>query len=342
MLTLAERFVARGVRCDLVVAISKGQFMDQVPAGVRLFELGKQKTIHATFALSQYLRRENPDALLATTFAANICALLASAITFRKLRTVITESSPSEINFNGGSIIRATSNRLAALLLYRTASNVIAISNGVRSGLLDNHLVSASQIMVIYNPSNVAARCHEELVRQSNLLIACGRLVDVKDYPTLLRAFARVREVFDAKLWILGEGVLQDVLEQQREELGLTDCVTFRGFVQNPARYMREAAIFVHSARFEGFGLVLAEALASGCSIVATDSPGGVREVLADGRYGTLVPVGDDAALADALLRVLRGEVKFPDASEHLRKFDIDHVTNLYLSVLLPPDQKSS
>lgn len=344
MLKLAERFVAEGIQCDLIVAISKGRLMDQVPTGVRLVELGKKKTIHATFALAKYLRHEKPGALLATTFAANICGLLASSLVLNEMRTVIAESSPSEINFNSESFIRATSNRLAALLLYHRASSIIAISQGVRTGLLENHLADASKIKVIYNPSNTDREKFGDgsLVRKSNLLVACGRLVDVKDYPTLLRAFALVRKAFDVKLCILGEGSLQGVLEQQCQQLGLTDCVTFKGFVRNPARYMREAAIFVHSARFEGFGLVLAEALANGCPIVATDCPGGVREVLAEGKYGTLVPVGDDVALADAILQILRGAVKFPDATEHLRDFDIDHVANAYLSVLFPPEQKSS
>lgn len=337
MLALAERFVARGVQCDLVIAISKGQFLDKVPTGVRLVELSKKKTIHAVFALTKYLHRESPDTLLATIFAANICALIASAMAPRKLRTVICEANLSQIDLRSKSLLRTALNYMITLPLYHKAASVIAISNGVQQSLLDNHLAKASRIRLIYNPACLATH-HPEAPRKrsNNLLVACGRLEPQKDYPTLLRAFARIRKTSNTKLWILGEGTLRQQLETECKKLGLEDFVSFKGFAHNPERYMCEATVFVHSALFEGFGLVLVEALSSGCPVVATDCPGGVREVLAGGKYGTLVPVGDDAALADAILRILRGEVTFPDASEHLRQFDIDHVADAYLATLFP------
>src|SRR5690606_29867233 len=160
-----------------------------------------------------------------------------------------------------------------------------------------NHLVAPSKVQVIYNPIDISKYPLEPSARRKNLILACGRLEEVKDYPTLLRAFARLRQSQDVRLRILGEGSLRGTLERQCHDLGITDYVSFDGFVRNPAKHMREAAVLVHSASSEGFGLVLAEALANDCPVVATDCPGGVREVLGDGMYGTLVPVGDEVAL---------------------------------------------
>lgn len=340
MLSLSERFVARGIQCDLVIAINKGALLDQVPSGVHLVQLGKNKTIHALFALRKYLNSRHPDALLATVFTANICALLASMITPIKLRTVICEANPSSSDLKSTNFVKTLLNHIAARASYRKATSVIAISNGVRTSLIDAKLATPSKITVVLNPIKHVSRSHGNRKAPTNgLLVACGRLESQKDYPTLLRALVRVRAVFDANLLILGDGALRQELEKLRDNLGLADCVTFKGFVHDPDTYMLKANAFVHSARYEGFGLVLAEALSCGCPIVSTDSPGGTREVLADGKFGTLVPVGDDAAMADAIVQVLKGEVTFPDPSEHLHQFDIEQVTDAYLSVLFPDDK---
>jgi glycosyltransferase involved in cell wall biosynthesis len=335
MLTLVEHFTARGVRCDLVVAINGGQLTDQVPPGVRLIEFGKRKTIHAVAALANYLRRDKPDALLATVFSANTCALLASALAPGKRRTVVCESSLSEMAYGDDVSVRVQVNRMLASALYRKAHKIVAISKGVRESILRTYSVRESDVRIIYNPicsaRNLGNGVHK---RRDNLLVACGRLEPPKDYPTMLRAFARVLQQHDARLRILGQGSLREVLEQQCADLGITDRVIFEGFVRDPGRRMCEATVFLHTASFEGFGLVLAEALANGCPVVATDCPGGVREVLDGGKYGILVPVGDDAALANAILSVLREEVKVSDPSEHLHKFDTECVAEQYMEVL--------
>lgn len=335
MLTLVEHLTARDVRCDLVVAINGGQLTDQVPPGVRLIELGKRKTVHAVATLANYLRRDKPDALLATVFSANVCALLASALAPGNRRTVVCESSLSEMVYSDGAPARVHVNHMLASALYRRAHKIIAISKGVRESVLRTYPVRESDVRVIYNPicsapnpDNVVHR------RQENLLVACGRLEPPKDYPTMLRAFARVLQLHDARLRILGQGSLRGVLEQQCTDLGITDRVTFEGFVRTPAKYMREATLFLHTASFEGFGLVLAEALANGCPVVATDCPGGVREILDDGKYGLLAPVGDDEALANAILSVLRKEVEVPDPTQHLHQFDIECVAEQYMEAL--------
>ena len=88
-------------------------------------------------------------------------------------------------------------------------------------------------------------------------------------------------------------------------ELGIGCDVELPGFAPNPLAYMARAAVFVLSSTWEGFGNVLVEALACGCPVVSTDCPSGPAEILDRGRYGRLVPVGDDAAMAEAILATL-------------------------------------
>jgi glycosyltransferase involved in cell wall biosynthesis len=128
-----------------------------------------------------------------------------------------------------------------------------------------------------------------------------GRLDPQKDQVTLLRAFARLARRRDAGLIILGEGRERGRLERLARDLGVADRVIMPGWVPSIEPYFRAADLFVLSSAYEGFGLVLVEALSQGVPVVSTDCPSGPAEILADGRYGRLVPVGDDEALADAM-----------------------------------------
>jgi glycosyltransferase involved in cell wall biosynthesis len=133
-----------------------------------------------------------------------------------------------------------------------------------------------------------------------------------KDFPTLIRAFARVRQERPVRLLILGDvrnpekdGAYRDELQALPATLGVEADVSFAGFADNPFAYMRQAAAFVLSSAWEGLPTVLIEALACGCPVVSTQCPSGPAEILDNGRYGPLVPVGDDAALAAAINNVL-------------------------------------
>jgi len=148
------------------------------------------------------------------------------------------------------------------------------------------------------------------------VILSAGRLVPAKDFGTLIRAIAAVRKSVDARLVILGSGEERDRPGGERDRLmalarrlRVADAVDIRDFVSNPFRYMSRASVFVVSSIYEGLSMVLVEAMACGTPVVSTNCPHGPAEVLEDGRWGPLVPVGDPAALADAILGTLRNPV---------------------------------
>lgn len=337
VLALAERFSAYNVRCDIVIAITKGKLLNRIPKGVRLIKLHKKKTIASVFSLANYIRREKPDTILSAVFTANLCAIFAARIARKGTRVVTSEVSPTTFDMMAESSWANIVNKIAARALYPLADDIIAVSQGIRSNILENKLARPSRVKVIYNP------LIDQNYRQFNIenftsrtVVACGRLEAQKDYPSLLQSFRQVRNQRNVRLMILGEGSLRFELEAIVKKLELSDDVTFAGFVPSSLQYMRNAAVFAHTATYEGFGIVLLEALAARCPIVATDSPGGVREVLEDGKFGTLVPVGDIKAIAGAIIDILDGRKTFPDPGEHLKKFDIDHASKAYLNILFP------
>jgi len=153
------------------------------------------------------------------------------------------------------------------------------------------------------------------------VVLAAGRLTRQKDFPTLLRAFARARAGgAHARMLILGEGEDRPALEGLRDELGLAADVALPGFTADPYPYFGHAALYALSSGWEGLPTVLVECLAVGLPVVSTDCPSGPREILRGGRLGALVPVGDAAALGDAIAAALvRPAPVPPDAVDPYR-----------------------
>jgi len=203
-------------------------------------------------------------------------------------------------------------------------------------------------VHVIYNPSfnprilNWAKEPveHRWLATDAELpvVVSVGRLSHQKDFGTLIRAFAIVRERIASRLLIVGDGELRAETEQLIRQLGLDESVDIVGFVDNPFKYMARAAVYAMSPRYEGLGNVFIEAQVCGLPIVSTDCPGGPREILLGGDAGALVPVGDSAAMAEAITRYLESPElvaqHVANGKEALSRFQSDLVADQYLALL--------
>ncbi len=144
------------------------------------------------------------------------------------------------------------------------------------------------------------------LNKTAPIFIAMGRLEHQKGFDVLIEAFSSVQgNAANARLLIFGQGSLRESLQAQIDACGLRESVTLAGHTNHPIVQMRAAHAFVLSSRFEGFGLVLVEALWAGTRVIASDCDYGPAEVLENGHYGTLVPVNDAAALGHAMLASL-------------------------------------
>ena len=170
---------------------------------------------------------------------------------------------------------------------------------------------------------------------QPPVILAIGRISAQKDFETLVRAFAEVRRQRPARLIILGSTVNSGRAVQLINlvrALGVASDIDFPGYTVNPYTYLARVAVFALSSRFEGCPNVLAEAIYCGCPIVATDCPGGMREVVSDENLGTLVPVADAVALGGALLAAI-GRGRTTARRVCPQGFDVETSVARYLAV---------
>jgi glycosyltransferase involved in cell wall biosynthesis len=199
-------------------------------------------------------------------------------------------------------------------LFLRFAHGIIAVSEGVADDLAVTARIARVRITVIYNPV-ITPHFDEHIAEQvthpwlgdaaTPFILGVGRFAPQKDFITLISAFALITQPRNLRLILLGDGPLKARLLACAQALGVAERVDMPGYTPNPFPFMRKAAALVLSSRYEGFGNVLAEALACGTPVVSTDCPHGPAEILENGRYGILVPVGDKEAMAKAITEVL-------------------------------------
>ena len=303
---LAEGLAARGIDTEVVLMRAEGPRLAAVRAVVPVIDLDVSATPHGLLPLTRYLRRRRPDVLVTALGHTNIVAVWARRLARVPTAVVITNhlSLPRSIGPRGRLwfALRARS--------YPLADAIVAVSRDMAADLAEAIGVPRGRVDVILNPVITADLVklgaaeieHPWLAEgQPPLLIGIGRLVPQKDFPTLIRAFAKLRRSRPTRLLILGEGGERTELETLVRELGIADDVALPGFVENPYAYLSRSAVFVLSSLYEGLPTVIIEALALGTPVVSTDCRSGPREILEGGALGRLVPVRDPEALATAI-----------------------------------------
>ncbi len=339
ILNLARGFRERGLAVDLVLASAEGPYLEQVPPGVRVIDLGARRVIASLPELVRYLRAERPSALISAVNHVNLVALWARRLAGVPTRVVVTLHNTLSSTTQNAWNRRQRAVPLLMRRFFPWADAIIAVSSGVADDFTQVTGIDASRVRVVYNPV-VSREMFERAAEpaehpwftpgQPPVVLGVGRLAAQKRFGDLLRAFALLKERSPARLVILGEGRERGELEALTRTLGLEDHVDMPGFVANPYAYLARAGAFALSSAWEGLPTVLIEALALGTPIVSTDCRSGPREILQGGEYGRLVPVGDPPGLAEALLEALQ-EPRAAHGTEAYAPFTYEASVDAYL-----------
>lgn len=339
---LANNFTAQGVAVDLVLASASGPYVREISGAVRVIDLKCGGVLRAIPGLARYLARERPEALLSALDHANVAAVLARLISRSPTRCVVSMRSVPRTVYREAPSVRGRVLLQLMKVIYPLADAIVANSHSVAADLTAL-LGSERNITVIYNPLDMdrVERLSREDVGHPwaaegpPIILSVGSLTGLKDFPTLVRAFARVRSQRQCRLVILGEGPERQPVESLLRELGVQDDAYLPGFIGNPFPWMRCARVFVSSSLTEGCPNALMQALACGMAVVSTDCAGGSAEVLEHGKWGRLVPVGDWQAMAGAIAATL-DTASSAHTQERAFDFAHDRILPRYLATLLP------
>lgn len=344
LLNLAGGIIEQGVDVDLVLVRAEGPLLGAIPSNVVLVDLGTRRTMNSILALTKYLRRERPTALLSALTHVNVAAVLASLLAGPHTRVIVSERSTisRETAEISGLAVRIAHGLVP--WIYRRADGIVAVSRDAAEDLASYSGLPPERIRVINNPvvTSETRRLALESVDhpwfgpdQPPVILGVGRLSSEKDFGTLIKAFAAVRRRRPARLVILGEGKERQVLEAVVNGLSLQEHVDLPGFTENPHAFMARAAVLALTSRWEGSPNVLIEAMACGTPVVSTDCPSGPHETLEGGRLGKLVPIGDPELLAEAILDTLDDPVSSECLQRRAGEFSVEGSVKSYLEVLL-------
>ncbi|MCW1311245.1 MAG: glycosyltransferase [Candidatus Parvarchaeota archaeon] len=350
MVNLVNEFARENFEVSLVLAQAKGPYLKYLSSNVNVVDLHSSSVALSLPGLVRYLKTSRPHVLVSALSHANVISILAKKLSSVSTKVIAREDTTLSESFKNSRSIKVSILKILMRKFYSQADYVVAVSEEVKNDLNGFLRLDTKKLKVIYNPivtEDLYQKSKQEVdhpwFKNSNLyiIISVGRLTKAKDFPTLIKAFSFVIREVNARLIILGEGEERKNLENLSQDLGLKDYIWMPGFVENPYKYMSRSSVFVLSSVYEGLPSVLVEALALGLPIVSTDCKSGPKEILENGKYGTLVAPGDEISLAKAILNVLHKRPEFNIDDSVLERYKPNFVRQRYLELIYEVQENS-
>lgn len=348
---VGKALARKGYDVDFLVdgSYSEGGYLEEgLPGNCRIIKL--TDTDYSKFSynpisvfgiiikLVNYMSSSEVDILISNLTKFNIISIWASLVPGLVRGVIIVEQNLLRTSLTNRSQI--ISNIVSTQYLF--SDKIIAVSADVKKDLCKNHGIKDGLCVTIRNPldvENVINKSienveHEWFLDSVPIILGVGRFVEQKQFSVLIESFELLTRREDVRLVLAGDGPLRKKLHSLAVELGIEERVDFLGFVSNPYKYMRRAQLLAISSQYEGFGVVVVEALACGTPIVSTNCPGGPSDILNDGEYGELVDVGDPNELAEAMARTLKDPPDRDRLIDRARFYDVDKVADRYATLI--------
>jgi glycosyltransferase involved in cell wall biosynthesis len=345
---LSNGLAAKGARVAILALRAEGALRSWLDPAVRVVDVSAHRMRYAVPALRRAIDAVKPAVVVSSGIPSLNLATLVAVRTLpraRRPKLILREAAvPSMAHLDP-----SRSNRIAYRVLrhlYRHADRIIAQTDAARRELAAGFSIPATKISVmrlnaVIPPSQITrlAQWDGEAGRERDLVLCVGRLSREKGHRELMAAMTLMPAGRRWRLVILGDGPERAALEAVARSRGIADRTVFAGYDPDVFAWMMRASVVVLSSIYEGLPCVIMEALACGTPVVSTDCPHGPREILQAGRYGTLVPVGDAAAMASAIASALD---HVPDRKYLMQRgleFTAEHAAERFLQIaadLLP------
>ncbi len=328
-------------KVDLVVRSGDIPFKQMLNRHIRIVRLkGNKKNIVSQ--LINYLRENTPKVLLSTK-GGDREAIEAKYKGNMDVKVVLRHGTTFSKRDKDRFFLKRIILRYKLKRTLPKADLIIAVSNGVAEDIIRLTNIQEKKVKILPNPTIVPEIF--ELAKQEvdhpwfrekkyPIILGAGGFRRAKDFPTLIKAFGIVRSHLQARLVILGDGRQRTKVEDLIKGLGLSNEVWLPGFRENPYSFMRSADLFVLSSIWEGSPNVLIESMALGTPVVSTDCPSGPREILANGKYGKLVPMQCPKEMATAILHSLRTPMRREIIQQGVKRFELKNSIQAYIEAL--------
>jgi glycosyltransferase involved in cell wall biosynthesis len=348
-LRLVRHWRKHDVDAQLVMGRADGAMADDIGHGLSFIaarrppiETAGWETLWMILTLPRVIRAERPDILFCAGNSYAVVAVALKLLLGRSCPPILLRISNS-LERPGGFWTTGLPYRLWLRLQGRYIDHFIAMETAMVAEISEGLRVPAAAISVIPDPA-LSGKLIERLrsgprQRQrrpshpGRRFVAVGRLAQQKNIALMLRAFQRGARADDT-LTLIGDGPNRSRLATLARRLGIGDRVEFRGYVPEPAALLPEFDILMLSSNYEGVPAVILEALAANLPIIATECCRSMTSLLMDGALGDIVPVGDVAALANAISRARPGLQDSNLSLAQASRFTLDHASDAYLATM--------
>lgn len=287
MVTLLKHLDRKKFSLNLALVKKEGTYLKDVPNDVEIYDLKVGRVRKSFLPLLKLIWRIQPDIAFSTLGHLNLALILLKPVFPKKTKLVVREANTVSEIIKTNNLSRMW--RWLYRRCYRKADLIICQSKYMQEDLANNFSIPKEKLVQIYNPVDVDDIRKKSMLGENPFakqekfinIVTVGRLSYQKGIDRLIQSIPDLLKVkSNAKLWILGEGSLEDELKSLRDQLDLKDTVFFVGFQENPYVWLKHADLFVLPSNYEGLPNVLLEAIACGCSVLTTDHPGGTREIM--------------------------------------------------------------
>jgi len=314
-----------------------------------LVKMKDRRSIFLFLSFKEMIKREKPEIIVISSFINLIHLTLLKKFFYFDLKIIFKVETNLERDLRNQSVIDLILFKLFKNFSFKLCDLVVCSCNSLQQSFLRTVKIEPHKLKTIYNPvvknehlnSNYKSAEHRffnELNPDRKVFISIGRLVESKGFSELIKTFKKyisIKEDQDAKLLIVGIGPLLDQLNQLIESLNIEDSVEIIPFNNSFVRFIQSSDVFVSNSSYEGLNNNIVHALSQGKKIIATDCEFGPREVLLDGKLGTLIQPGNQDALLNAMQNIFENQgVSQERLIERSKDFSIDKISEKFISMI--------
>ena len=342
---LSNYLCEKGNDVHILTINSKDQLSERLNKEVKFTTFNKKRIFSSLIPLIRFIRTENIDCFISNVWPVTVLSVIASFFCsgFRQKLFLVEHCNLNEEFKNKSKLFRFFL-RLSVLLIYNQAYKVIAVSNGVRKDLIRKGLRS-EKTKVIYNPAYPTLaenKLHNEKEEKKWFKEDCLKLSSVghlhmqKNHPNLIRAvdILKNEKKINCQVIIAGEGPEKNKIEALIHQKNLINEINLVGPISNPISLIEESDLLVLSSDYEGFGMVIVEALSVGKTVVSTDCHSGPSEIIGDNEFGYLCKVDDPLELAEKIDYARHNNINPEKLITKSKEFTVEKIGPLYEEIL--------